>query len=164
MTSDHDQNQKSRTITIDDDSAVNVLRQLEEERGKMFNEAEYQEMRQTVLDEIAHGARLRPFTIFTFAVILLGLVGLFVVGLATASGTTMGDYLLALVSGVALLAAGYFFWSTVSGIRLDAQRSLDARLGELEQLREQRLISTEEYDQIQAYILIARQRSQVRCQ
>ena len=67
MTSDHDQNQKSRPITIDEDSAVNVLRQLEEERGKMFNEAEYQEMRRTVLDEIAHGARLRPFTIFTFA-------------------------------------------------------------------------------------------------
>ena len=164
MTSDHDQNQKSRPITIDEDSAVNVLRQLEEERGKMFNEAEYQEMRRTVLDEIAHGARLRPVTIFTFAIILLGLVGLLVVGLATASGTAMGDYLLALVSGVALLAAGYFFWSTVSGIRLDAQRSLDARLSELEQLREQRLISTEEYDQIQAYILIARQRSQVRCQ
>ena len=108
MTSDHDQSQKSPVVAIDDDSAVFVLRQLEDERGKLFDEAEYQEMRRTVLDEIAHGARLRPFTIFTFALLLIGLLAMLVVGLVTASDSETHDYLLAWVSGLALLAASYF--------------------------------------------------------
>ena len=132
-------------------------RHLEEERGKLFTEAEYREMRGTVLDELAHGARLRPFTVFTFVTIGLGLLTLFIIGVAAASGGRIADYTLALVSATALATAGYYFWSCVRGIKLDAQRSLNARLAELEQLHEHRLISLDEYHQLQAHILIARQ-------
>lgn len=164
MTSEHDQSQKLPAAAIDDDSAVNVLRQLEEERGRLFKEAEYQEMRRTVLEEVAHGARLRPFTIFTFAVLLIGLLAMLVVGLVTASGSATRDDLLAWASGLALVAACYFIWSCVSGIRLDAERTLDARLHEVGQLLKQGLISPEEHAQIQAHILLARQRSAFRRQ
>jgi len=152
------QSQKPTAEKLDDDSAVAILRHLEEERGKMFTEAEYQEMRGTVLDELAHGARLRPFTLFTFAVIALGLVGMLIIGLVVSPGQSAGDYALAAVSALALAAVGYFFWFCLRGIKLDTLRTLDARLAELEQLREARLISTEEYHRLQAHILIARQR------
>jgi len=142
---------------IDDDSAVTLLRHLEEERGKTFTETEYREMRGTVLDELAHGARIRPFTLFTFATVALGLLTLLVIGLIHASSKAVEDYALAMVSAVALLAAGYFFWSYLQGIKLDTLRSLDARLAELKQLHENHLISQDEYHQIQAHILIARQ-------
>jgi len=124
----------------------------------MFTEAEYQKMRNAVLEELAHGARLRPFTVFTFAVVGAGLLAMLVIGLTVSPGRTVGDYALALVSAVALAAVGYFFWFCLRGIKLDTLRSLDARLAELEQLREARLISTEEYQRLQAHILIARQR------
>jgi hypothetical protein len=152
------QRQQPAAEKLDDDSAVAILRHLEEERGKMFTEAEYQEMRGTVLEELAHGARLRPFTLFTFAVIALGLVVLLVIGLIVSPGQSAGDYALAVVSAIALAAVGYFFWFCLRGIKLDTLRTLDARLAELEQLREARLISTEEYHRLQAHILIARQR------
>lgn len=151
------QNQQPVAENPDDDSAVAVLRHLERERGKLFTEAEYREMRGTVLDELAHGARIRPFTLFTFGVVLMGLFALLVIGVINASSKAAGDYTLAVVSAVALMAAGYFFWSCLRGIKLDALRSLDARLAELEQLRESHLISPDEYHQIQAHILIARQ-------
>jgi hypothetical protein len=159
MSSAQRQSQQPGGEKLDDDSAVAILRHLEEERGKMFTEAEYHEMRGTVLEELAHGARIRPFTLFTFAVIALGLLAMLVIGLIVTPGQSAGDYALAAVSAVALIAAGYFFWSCLHGIKLDAQRSLDARLAELEQLREHRLVSPDEYHQIQAHILIARQRS-----
>lgn len=123
----------------------------------MFTEAEYREMRGTVLDELARGARIRPFTLFTFGAVMTGLLVVLVIGLVHASNQASGDWLLAIVSGLALLGAGYFFWSCLRGIDLDTLRSLDARLAELEQLRENRLVSPDEYHQIQAHILIARQ-------
>jgi hypothetical protein len=141
----------------DDDSAVSVLRHLEEERGKMFTESEYQEMRSSVLDELAHGARIRPFTLFTFGAVLTGLLALFVIGIVHASGAGAGDSMLAIVSGLALVGAAYFFWSCLRGIKLDTLRTLEARLAELEQLHQRRLVSADEYHRIQAHILIARQ-------
>jgi hypothetical protein len=101
----------------DDDSPVTVLRQLEEERGKMFTEAEYPTMRAAGLHELVPGARLRPFTLFTFAVVAAGLVAMLVIGLAVATRKSVGDYALAIVSGIALVAVGYFFGavSAVSG-------------------------------------------------
>src|SRR6266850_2963314 len=113
---------------LNDESAVTILRHLEEERGKMFTEAEFREMRGTILDELAHGARIRPFTLFTFGTVGLGLLTLFVIGMAAVSGNRVGDYTLAVVSAVALATAGYYFWSCLRGIKLDAQHSLDARL------------------------------------
>lgn len=123
----------------------------------MFTESDYREMRSAVLDEIAHGARIRPFTGFTFAVILLGLGAMFAVGWVTYNATR--DYTLMLVSGISLVAAAYFFRNVVGGVKNDAYRSIDARLEELKQLQQHRLISDDEFDEIQAHILMARQRA-----
>jgi hypothetical protein len=141
----------------DDDSPVTVLRQLEEERGKMFTEAEYRTMRAAVLHELAPGTRLRPFTLFTVAVVAAGLVAMLVIGLAVATRKSVGDYVLAIVSGIALVAVGYF-WCCLRGVRQDVLRPLDARLAELEALWIAKLVSSEEYHRLQAHILIARQR------
>lgn len=158
MASVEDQRQQSGATAPEDESPVAILRHLEEERGRMFSETEYREMRKAVLEELAHGARFRPFTVFTFAVVGLGLLAMIFIGLATSAGRTAGDYALAIISTCALIATGYFFWSCLRGIKLDALRSLDTRLAEVEQLREARLITTEEYQNIHAHILIARQR------
>jgi hypothetical protein len=156
------QQRRNQTLTtgLGEDSPITLLQHLEEERGKMFTEAEYQEMRQTVIHELAHGARLRPFTLFTFLIVGLGLLGLFIVGWVTATGNTVKDMALSVVSGTALVAEGYFFWSCLRGIKQDALRSLESRLNELEQLLALNLISREEFDQIQSHILISRQNTQ----
>jgi len=144
---------------IADDSAVDVLRSIEEERGKLFSEAEYQEMRRTVLDELAHGARYRPFTLITFGTVALGLLALLVIGLVLSPRQTLGDFTLALVSGASLLVVAGFIWNYLRSIRQDAFRSIDERLAELEQLRRANLVSADEYTGIHAHILISRQRS-----
>lgn len=143
---------------IADDSAVDVLRSIEEERGKLFSEAEYQEMRRTVLDEVAHGARYRPFTLITFGTVALGLLALLVIGLVLSPRQTLGDFALALVSGASLLVVGGFIWNYLRSIQQDAFRSIDERLAELEQMRRANLVSVDEYVSIHAHILIGRQR------
>lgn len=144
---------------LEEESAVQVLQQLEDERGKMFTEADYQEMRGAVLDELAHGARMRPFTIFTFAIIALGLAALAVVGVVAIRES--GDYTLLIVSCAALVATLYFFWSLARGIQGDAFRTLDARLAELKELRANGLVTEEEFTKVQAHILMSRQRQSV---
>lgn len=144
---------------LEEESAVQVLQQLEEERGKLFTEADYQEMRSAVLDELAHGARMRPFTIFTFAIIALGLAALAVVGVVAIRES--GDYTLLIVSSAALVATLYFFWSLTRGIRGDAFRTLDARLAELKELRATGLVTEDEFTKLQAHILMSRQRQSV---
>jgi len=143
----------------EDDSPVTVLRQLLEERGRLFTEAEYQEFRRAVLDELAMGARLRPFTLFTFLVLELGLAGLLVVGIRTGAGGGWGDHALALISAAALISGGGFFWTLWDGVRKDQFRTLDERLRELDELRGLHLVSPEEYHHIQSHILHQRQRS-----
>lgn len=144
----------------DDESAVAVLQQLEGERGKMFTESDYQEMRAAVLDELAHGARMRPFTIFTFAIIALGLAGLAVLGFVAIRES--GDYTLLIVSSIALIAVSYFFWNISRSIKNDAFRTLDTRLSELEQLRARQLVTADEFNKLQAHILMSRQRQAVK--
>ena len=144
---------------LDEDSAVILLHHLNEERGKLFTETDHREMRNAILDELAHGARIRPFTVFTFGIIILGLIGLLAVGLVTAKSNAAGDQLLTIVSTLALIATFYFVWSLVRGVREEAKRSLDERLAELEELRRHNLISLEEFTEIQAHILIAKQHS-----
>jgi hypothetical protein len=144
---------------VEDDSAVTLLHHLESERGRLYTEAEYQEMRRAIIDELTEGARCRPFTLFTFAMVGLLLLTMLIVGLLTASGNTIADFALAIVSGLALLSAGYYFWTHLQGIRSDALRSLDERLAELEALRSERLVSPEEYETIHSRILIARQKN-----
>lgn len=148
---------KETPVALDDDSAVTVLLHLDSERGKMFTEQDYREMRTAVLDEIAHGARIRPFTLFTFGFILLGLAGVLVLGVVTFKETR--DHTLTIVSGVALIAAAYFFWNVLRGVKNDTFRSIDSRLEELNQLRQHHLVSDEEFNEIQAHILMARQRA-----
>lgn len=144
---------------VDDESAVAVLQQLEDERGKMFTESDYQEMRAAVLDELAHGARMRPFTIFTFAIIALGLAGLALLGFVAIRESR--DYTLLIVSSIALIAVCYFFWNITRSIKNDAFRTLDTRLSELDQLRARRLVTAEEFNKLQAHILMSRQRQNV---
>lgn len=144
-----------------EDSAVTLLQHLNEERGKLFSEADYAEMRAAILDELSHGARLRPFTWFTFGIIVLGLIGMIALGIITARSHAIADQLLTIVSTLALLAAVGFIWNLVRGVRQEAERSLDVRLAELEELNKQALISPDEYQDILAHILIARQRSRV---
>jgi hypothetical protein len=143
------------------ESAVVVLRELEEERGRLFTEREYQEMRQAVLEELAFGMRLRPFTWLTFATVGLGLLALVVVGVVTSPGHRVADFALAIISGVALLSGAVFFWSLVNGVEKDRLRSLDERLGELEELRKLILVNDQEYQDLRSYILHLRQHARV---
>ena len=159
MTTVQQRDRQAEPKGIADDSAVDVLRSIEEERGKLFSEAEYQEMRRTVLDELAHGARYRPFTLITFGTVALGLLGLLVIGLVLSPRQTLGDFTLALVSGASLLVVGGFIWNYLRSIRQEAFRSIDERLTELEQLRRANLVSADECASINAHILISRQRS-----
>ena len=148
--------QRASPVVADEESAVAVLQYLNAERGKMFTEADHQEMRSAILDELAHGARMRGFTLFTFAFIAVGLAGLLVAGIVAARQTR--DFTLPVVSTAALVALLYFFWNLSRGIKSDAFRTLDARLAELVQLREHGLVSEDEFTEIQAHILMARQR------
>lgn len=141
------------------DAAVTLLRQVEEERGRTLSEAEYQEIRRSIFQELAHGAQCKPFTLVTFTLVGLLLLGLLVVGLVTAAGNAAVDYALAVVSAAGLAVWAFVFWSYFHGIRRDALRSLNERLSELERLREMRLLSLEEYEQIRVSILSSRQRS-----
>ena len=141
-----------------DETAAGVLRHLEEQRGRLFTEAEYSQQRQTILAELSEGARLRPFTWFTFAIIQSGLVALLAAGLATARAT--GDYTLALFSIVAVLCAGSVFYQMRRAVVRDRNRSLQERLSELEEVRSQQLITPDEYHEIQAHILSARQQGE----
>lgn len=149
--------QNAAVAQTHDESAVAVLQHLNAERGKMFTESDYREMRGAVLDELAHGARMRGFTVFTFAFIALGLLGLSVVGLAAIRDT--GDYTLLIASIAALVALLCFFWNLSRGIQSDACRTLGTRLDEINQLRQQGLVTEDEFTEIQAHILMARQRA-----
>jgi hypothetical protein len=144
---------------VEDDTAVTLLQHLQSERGRMYTEAEYQEMRQAIIDELTEGARCRPFTLFTFGVVGLILLTMMILGMVTAFGNPIADFTLAIVSGLALASAGYFFWTHVQGVRSDALRSIEERLAELEALRSERLVSPEEYETIHSRILIARQKN-----
>lgn len=142
-----------------EDSAVTILQHLNEERGRSLSDSDYAELRASVLEELSHGAHLRPFTWFTFGVIILGLVVMIAVGVVTARSHALRDQLLTIVSTIALLVTLGFVWNLVRGVKLESERSLDARLAELDELNLRALITPEEYESIRANILITRQRS-----
>ncbi len=125
----------------------------------MFTEADYAELRAAVLDELAHGASLRPFTWFTFGVIAVGLIGMIAVGIVTARSHSIRDHLLTIVSTIALLATVGFVWNLARGVRAESKRSIATRLAELDELHQKGLISPDEYQSIRASVLMARQRS-----
>jgi len=90
--------------------------------------------------------------------VALGLLALLVIGLVLSPRQSLGDFTLAFVSGASLLVVAGFIWNYLRSIRLDAFRSIDERLAELEQLRQANLVSLDEYASIHAHILISRQR------
>ena len=142
-----------------EESAVGVLQHLNDERGKMFNESDYAEIRAAVLDELTHGARLRAFTWFTFGVIMIGLVVMIAVGIVTARSHSLGDHLLTIVSTIALIATVGFVWNLAGGVRAESKRSIETRLAELDELNQRALISPEEFQRIRTGILISRQQT-----
>ncbi|HXJ57121.1 MAG TPA: hypothetical protein VNU68_10685, partial [Verrucomicrobiae bacterium] len=99
-----------------DDTAAGVLRLIEAQRGHLFSEKEYVQQRRTILVELAEGARLRPFTWFTFTVVELGLAAFVLIGLIAGRS---GDYTLAWISFVALLCAAGMFYQFYLGVCRD---------------------------------------------
>ena len=148
---------KQPSLSPQSDSARSFLESLAEDRGtRMLSEEEYQESRRLVLKELATGPRPRAFTLVTFGIIGLIVLGFLMVGLIMAFDRQARDWLLAVSSGGCLLMWAYILWQYLSGLRQQAQMSLQARLDEVEELRRNQLISQGEYEQIYAAILSSR--------
>ena len=159
MASSNHRTNSNATSRQPGDSAVAVLRSLEADRHEWFSPAEYREMRQAVIEELAHGARCRPFTLFTFGtvgvlLVAFGILGAVLYGEDLAAGVT-----LILISLIALLASGGWLWSYFRGLRQANDQSLDERLAEAAELKHAELISPQEYDYILGGILNSRQSS-----
>jgi hypothetical protein len=142
----------------EEDSAAMALQGLEKGRREFLTEAEYQMMRRGILEQLKRGPRVRPLTVLTFA--FLGVLALAFALFATFTvpiypGVGYGPVItgIAAVGLWALLVRGYYL-----GFSKEVNRSLDQRLAELEEVREQKLVSDEEYQQVLAGILISRQR------
>lgn len=142
---------------VEDESAVSVLRQLSEDRGPLLSDQEHAELRAAILRELAAGAEIRPFTLFTLAVVVTGVLGLMAVGLYLAIQGTWEGWLLAFASLGVLGIVIYLSWSFREGFRRERLRTIDARLAELEDLLRHKLISDEEFTEIRAGILSSRQ-------
>jgi hypothetical protein len=142
-----------------DGSAVTVLRELEEERRDSLRDAEYQRMRQAIIEELARGPRCRPFTLVTFAVVILLVCGVLLLGIVTTGQDKWAGLTLALASAGVLMISSILFRSYLHSLAEQARRSLEERLAELEALRGHRLVSPNEYDYIRAAILNSRQRA-----
>jgi hypothetical protein len=132
---------------VDDDSASTVLRGLERERGRAFNEKEYQEMRQSVIDELARGPRVRVSLLLTFGVVGLILLSLTLLGVVLAFAEEP-EYTLAGAGAVALGVWAYLLRSYLRGVREQSRLSRSERLAEIKQLRQDSLISQQEYDHL----------------
>jgi hypothetical protein len=146
-------------IPAEDESAVTALRQLKEERGRSFTEAEYLEIRRAILDELAHGARCRPFTLVTFGAVGFCLLTLLAIGVLVAFDSNGRDWLLAAASTGSLAIWAFLMWKYARNLREDAQRALPERLSEIDDLRAHQLISEDEFNLLRASILMSRQQS-----
>jgi hypothetical protein len=139
-----------------DDSATVVLRSLEQERGTVFTEKEYREIRESVIEELARGPRPRRSLLVTFGVIGLLLLSLTVTGFYIVGRQMVHDYTLAIVGLCALGVWGYLLRGYLKTLKLHAQRSVRERLAELEELRGHRLLSQDEVDRVYAAIHMGR--------
>lgn len=142
---------------VADDSPIVVLRSLEADRGSIFTEAEYREMRETVIEELARGPRPRFSLLITFGVIGLLLLAVTVIGFAIVFQGIIPDCTLGIVGLCALGVWGYLLRSYLRVVREQSSRSLRERLAELEELQVQKLISQAEYDRIYATIHMGRE-------
>jgi hypothetical protein len=139
-----------------DDSPVTVLQELERERGALFTEKEYREMRDAVLEELARGPKPRRSLLVTFGVIGLLLFILTVIGFYIVARQMVHDFTLAVVGLCALGVWGHLLRGYLKALKLHAQRSVRERLVELEELRAHRLLTQEEVDRIYASIHMGR--------
>jgi hypothetical protein len=142
----------------DADNPQVLLQSLAAERGRMLTEAEYQQMRQSILDELARGPRYRPFTVFTFGVVSVLLLGATALGVGLWRNDTPGGVVLALAAAACLAVWFFVGWRISQSVRAELRRPLADRLTELDQLRAARLVSEAEFESIRAAILISRQR------
>ncbi|MBN2505557.1 MAG: hypothetical protein JXQ71_02565 [Verrucomicrobia bacterium] len=139
-----------------DDSPSAVLRLLEEDRGTVYSEEEYGKLRTAVIEELAHGPVCRGSTLLTFGVIGVLLLLVTLVGVFILVQGVVADFTLAMVGGASIAAWGYVVWGYRKGFRNHALRTLEERLVELEELRRQSLITTDEYDRIYAAVHMGR--------
>jgi hypothetical protein len=140
----------------DHDSAVTLLQELEKERGTVFTEKEYHEIRESVLEELTRGPKARLSLLVTFGVIGLLLLILTVVGFYIVHREMVHDYTLALAGLCALGVWGFLLRGYLRSVDKHNLRSLPERLGELEELRARQLLTQEEFDRISAAIHISR--------
>jgi len=148
--------QSARPQPVEDDSPSTVLRWLEVERGSILTEREYQEMRETVIEELARGPHCRLSILITFGVVGLLLLVVTIIGLAIAVRRVVPDYTLGLVGLCALGAWAYALRSYVQAVRTHSRRSLGERLAELEGLHRENLITQAEFDRIYAAVHMSR--------
>lgn len=148
---------EQNTFAPDSDSARSVLEALALDRGtRLLSEQDYQEMRATILAELARGPHLRLSTLITFGVVALILFGLFVLGLALWVQTGPAEWLLTVSSGGCLLLCGEFLRRYIAGVRQQSRMSVQERIDELADLRRHALITQPEYEEIYAAILSCR--------
>lgn len=145
-----------------DDSPAVILRELERERGRLFSDAEYREMREMVIEELARGPHPRLSTQVTLAVVGLLLLAFTVVGIWMVARGTVNDYTLAICGLAACGVWGFFVHGFRRAMREHSCRSLDERLAELDTLRVGRLLTDTEYHRISAAVHLARQTRQGR--
>lgn len=139
-----------------DDSPVTVLQELERERGTLFTETEYREMRDVVIEELARGPKPRVTLLVTFGVIGLLLFILTVIGFYIVARQVVHDFTLAIVGLCALGVWGHLLRGYLKTLKMYAQRSVRERLAELEELRTHRLLTQAEVDRIYASIHMGR--------
>jgi hypothetical protein len=146
-----------RPNETEDDSPTVVLRSLEQERGTIFSNEEYQQMREAIIEELARGPKPRLSLLLTFGFIGLLLLALTVIGFALVWRGMVADVTLGIVGVCALGVWAYLLRGYLAAVRKQSSRSLGERLAELEELRVQRLISQIEYEHILAAIHMGRQ-------
>ncbi len=139
-----------------DDSPVAVLQELERERGALFTEKEYREMRDAVIEELARGPKPRRSLLVTFGVIGLLLFILTVIGFYIVARQMVHDYTLAIVGLCSLGVWGHLLRGYLKTLKLHAQRSVRERLAELDELRAHCLLTQAEVDRIYASIHMGR--------
>lgn len=139
--------------TIDgDDSAKAVLISLAADRGGILTEAEYREMRGTVLSELAMGPRLALSTLVTFGVVGVILLGFFMVGFFVWLHHPRTEWLLLASTLFCMGLWVYVLRKYLRGVRELSRLSVLERLTEVTELRDSKLISQEEFESIYASI------------
>lgn len=155
--STHPQGKDREPFDTESDSARSFLEALERDRGTvLLSESEYQEMRHLVLVELARGPSLKPSTLVTFGVVGLILFVFFILGLVVLARGTSSDWPLAAATGGCIGMWAFMVWQYVTGIRQQSRLSLKERLAEVEELRQCRLITQEEYEHIYGSIHLSR--------